>query len=283
MANWFASAERAALLRDKVQMHFDLASEHYGANAPWVTMLYGSQNYHLDTEESDVDTKTMLFPTLKDVVLNRKMVSTDLQAPDLSLNNVKDYRAMFQNYLKGNVNFLETLFTDHYVVTDRHRWAERVFLELRTQREMVAGYQPVRLMQMAAGMADQKYHAMEHKYESKAEVLAKYGYDPKQLHHLCRLPVFMRDFMNTGKFGTALFPEERARQYLLSLKTNPLPLKEARELKEEANEAVGRLLAQAKLELPEYNHKEETLEFLEHMAVEVFFELQREQFVCTAY
>ena len=38
--------------------------------------LQGSQNYGLDHEESDVDTKLIVVPSFKDICLNRKPVST---------------------------------------------------------------------------------------------------------------------------------------------------------------------------------------------------------------
>ena len=38
--------------------------------------LQGSQNYLLDYEESDIDTKLIVVPTFKDIALARKPVST---------------------------------------------------------------------------------------------------------------------------------------------------------------------------------------------------------------
>ena len=40
--------------------------------------LQGSQNYNLDYDGSDIDTKAILVPSFEDFVLNRKPVSTTL-------------------------------------------------------------------------------------------------------------------------------------------------------------------------------------------------------------
>ena len=40
--------------------------------------LYGSQNYGLDTPESDIDVKTIIVPTKRDLILDKKKVSTEI-------------------------------------------------------------------------------------------------------------------------------------------------------------------------------------------------------------
>ena len=40
--------------------------------------VYGSQNYALETEESDVDSYLIVMPPLEDLALNRKPVSKEL-------------------------------------------------------------------------------------------------------------------------------------------------------------------------------------------------------------
>lgn len=214
-----------SVVMDKVREHYKAAEKYVGEERVWVTMLYGSQNYGLDTPESDVDTKTMILPSFEDVVLGKKMVSKELKMPDGSLSAVKDYRDMFKNYLKGNINFVETLYTPYYIINPKY---EDAFKRLQSMSYEIANCQPVKLMHMAAAMAKQKYVAMEKPFESKKEILAKYGYDPKQLHHLVRLQIFMEDYLKCRDFSRVLVPSERFHSYLLSLKTHPMPLKEAR-------------------------------------------------------
>lgn len=210
----------AMFLKNRVKEHVELVANHYTSYAVFYCGLYGSQNYGLNTDDSDVDTKCMVLPPFKDVVLGRKMVSTDLIDPYGAFCSVKDVRAMFDNFFKGNVNFVEVLYTDYFSVgADYLKEAK----ELRDHRDMVANRDPLRLMEMAAGMARQKYVAFDKPFESKKEVLEKYGYDPKQLHHLARLAYFMTDYMLNFDFGYALRPNTDLVNFLMEFKTNPMP------------------------------------------------------------
>jgi hypothetical protein len=45
------------------------------------------------------------------------------------------------------------------------------------------------------GMVQEKFHAMEHRYPSRAEIVDKFGYDPKQLQHLIRMSWFLETYV----------------------------------------------------------------------------------------
>lgn len=265
-----ANVERDHKLNRAMMTHYRECEKKYGEGNVWVTMLYGSQNYELDTLGSDVDTKTMLLPSVRDVVLGKQMVSTDLVMPDGALSNTKDFRAMFQNYLKGNVNFVETLYTRWFAVNEKFY---PFYQELRLHRDLVANSQPRRLAHMAAGMANQKYAAFEKPFESKKEVLAKYGYDPKQLHHLARLRVFLREYNRAMDFAHALVPLGYEAAWLLDLKVNPLVYADAKALKERLMGEVNAEVAYADEHLPEENKRKEAQEFMDDLAVRLFTEM----------
>ena len=261
-------AAREQYITEHLKLHYDECAAHYGKDKVWATMLYGSQNYGLDTPDSDIDTKTLLIPSPRDVILNTKMVSTDLQISDGGLSNVKDYRAMFQNYLKGNINFVETLFTKYAKVNlPLGMW----FIELRRERDLIANCQPRKLVHMAAGMANQKYVAFEKPFESKKEVLAKYGYDPKQLHHLCRLKHFIDVYCNSQDFETALTPPKKEFVFLYELKKNPLSYERAVALKEKTMVKINNMVEWADSYLPEDNDYEKAKKFLDDLSVDIFY------------
>lgn len=265
----------------EVKDHARQVSQHCVENERgrlWVTMLYGSQNYDLDSADSDVDTKSMLLPSLKMVLMDSSRVSTELTMRDGSLDNLKDVREMFGNYLKGNINFVETLFTPYY---DCHCYGG-YFEHLRSRRNLVANAKPRRLMHMAAGMAKQKYCAFSHPYEGKKEVLAKYGYDPKQLHHLMRLYYFMRNYMDNQSFYHALWccskvVDPELHRLLMQVKLEPYELEYATQLKEEYMGKVDDLLAKADTAMPEDNGYEKAKAFLDDLAVKLLKDHLREE------
>lgn len=236
----------------------------------WVTMLYGSQNYGLDSADSDVDTKTMLLPSFNMVLMDTARVSTEVRMTDGSLDNCKDLREMFGNYMKGNINFVETLYTPYYVTN----CYSQEFEDLRAHRNLIANAKPRRLMHMAGGMAKQKYEAFDHPFEGKMEVLKKYGYDPKQLHHLVRLYHFMRTYRESYNFYAALFcadstHNKELHDYLMQLKLEPFPVDYARELRKEYMAKVDELVAKSDVDMPEDNGYADAKRYLDQLACDL--------------
>ena len=125
--------------------------------------LCGSQNYGLAAEDSDVDTKAVIVPSLNDLIL-ASPVSRTIRF-DCGECDVKDVREMVKNVKKQNVNFVETLFTDYHYISPSFR-------RMLTKTEKTAadieqyGYHRKSLMNTfkAAAMLD-KYVAGD-KYES---------------------------------------------------------------------------------------------------------------------
>ena len=83
-------------------------------------------------------------------------------------------------------------------------------------------------MKTMKGIAMEKYHAMEHPYPSKAEVLAKYSYDPKQLHHLERVDLYMQMYEAGRSMADCIMMPMAERNYLRDIKLNPPSLEDAR-------------------------------------------------------
>mgnify|MGYP003297326578 CR=1 FL=1 len=67
---------REEKIMKRLQEHYDEALEHFPENRIVGIFLQGSQNYGLDYEGSDIDTKLIVVPSLEDIVLNKKPVST---------------------------------------------------------------------------------------------------------------------------------------------------------------------------------------------------------------
>ena len=91
----------------------DRLSKEYGEDHILNIALYGSQNYLLDTPNSDVDVKAIYVPSLKEAVINSKRISLELHNEENEHCELKDIREMCKMYVKQNINFLETLFTDY--------------------------------------------------------------------------------------------------------------------------------------------------------------------------
>ena len=214
---------------DRVTEHYEESLEHFSSNQIVACLLQGSQNYNLDLPTSDVDTKLIVVPSFKDIALNRKPVSTTHIRENEEHIDFKDIRLYIETFRKQNINFVEILFTPYSCINDIYSEEWRRLVEAR---ERIARMNPWRAVKAMKGVALEKYHAMEHKYPSKMEILAKYGYCAKELHHLVRIDYFLTQYIAGADYGTAMVPTGSMRDFLMSIKTNEWDLTAARNLAE---------------------------------------------------
>lgn len=101
--------------------------------------LYGSQNYGLNSETSDVDVKVAFLPSAQDVLLAPKRQAMTLTKEGSTDNTTlaKDLRDVFLEFYKQNLNFLEVLATPYF---DASHEFKPVFEELRAHSNEVARY-----------------------------------------------------------------------------------------------------------------------------------------------
>lgn len=205
-------------IKEKLEQHYDAAN----AATTGIVMavaLYGSQNYDLDTPESDVDTKAFVIPSLGELI-RYKQISTQVQGDvEGGLCDVKHISLMIQNFMKQNINFLELLYTNHFILDPVY---QNQWYALRSCRDIITSCNPRRMLHATAGMADQKYHALQHPYESKIPVLQKYGYDPKQLASMVRLEFFIQEWLQSQDFFSAIHPYGVWKDEILNIKAGKL-------------------------------------------------------------
>lgn len=201
--------------------------ESLGYNV-WAVNLYGSQNYKMDTPNSDYDFKALVFPTFEEVVSVAKPVSKVYVYGDGQVD-VKDVRLMFNEYKKQNCQFLETLFTDFYWVNPLYR---EEWEAVRALAPRVAHADVKRHLDAMCGMAMEKVHALCHPYEGKVELLNERGYDSKQLSHAYRLAFMMDKYMAGEDYKSLLVPNPDELKVLMDMKLyNPqLSVEEAKRL-----------------------------------------------------
>ena len=224
-------------LKARLYEHWEDALKLYPKERIVALVLQGSQNYGLDDAESDVDTKLLLVPTLDEIIFNKKPVSTTHVRENDEHIDAKDIRLYWQCFRKGNPNFVEVLFTDYYIVNPMYA---DLWEEMRDIREQVARVNPLVACKAMMGMVQEKYHAMEHRYPSRAEIVDKFGYDPKQLQHLIRMADFLEQYVNnvepyknilTLQWADHLWGYEFYRPWLMRVKRGKeYDLKEAREV-----------------------------------------------------
>lgn len=213
-------------IMDKIQEHYQEALEFYPADRIIGVFCQGSQNYGLDYEGSDIDTKCFLVPTLEDIIFNRKPISTTHIRANEEHIDFKDIRLFLTTVRKQNLNFMEILFTKYKIVNPTY---EPMWNRLIENNEQIARYNPVGAVKTMKGIALEKYHALEHRYPSKVELIDTWGYDGKQLSHLIRVDEYLARYIAGEPYADCLITKKP--ELLIAAKdmTNPkFTLEEAR-------------------------------------------------------
>lgn len=83
--------------------------------------LYGSQNYNLDTENSDIDLVILYIPIAERLVnLAPPLSKEEILIQTKEKNVLKDIRLFIKELLKGSPNALEILYTDNYIIEQKY-------------------------------------------------------------------------------------------------------------------------------------------------------------------
>lgn len=194
-------------------------------------IVQGSQNYGLDiytdTYKSDIDTKCIILPSFDDFVVGRTPISHTHERDNKEHIDLKDIRIMFETFRKQNVNFVEVLFSDYYIVNPKY---EDYWRQLRELAERIVHAHPSQTVKTMSGMSMEKRKALKHPYPTINWKIEKWGYDGKQLHHIIRINDFIKRYISGMSFKEAMTPSDDIRKLLMGAKLNKFKLKKAEEL-----------------------------------------------------
>ncbi len=243
---------REEKIMQRVQEHYDYLQEK-GYEIVFLA-LQGSQNYELDVYDkeymSDVDTKAVILPSFEDFVYNREPVSKTIILENNEHIDVKDVRVMFETYKKQNINFIETLFSKFAIINPKYAELVKPLFQYREDIAHINVNQALRCM---AGMSMEKLKALEHPYPTIKDKIDKYGYDPKQLHHIFRMNDFIKKYVSKQKYEDCLIPDNKG--FLMNVKKGMLSLEEARTLSVEIDNDTKRIKDENVTELDIINQK----------------------------
>ena len=215
------------MILQRLREHLDETANYFKETNIVGCWLQGSQNYGLEYEKSDVDSKLIVTPSLKDICLNSKPVSTTHVMPNDEHVDWKDVRLYIETFRKQNLNFMEILFTDYYFVNPLYveQWDRLI-----ARREDIARMNEYRAVKTMKGILLEKWHAMEHRYPSKVDIIDKYGYDGKQVSHLLRVNDYLKRYIAGESYKDCLHPSPDLVPRIMDYKKlDRISLEEARE------------------------------------------------------
>lgn len=164
--------------------------------------LYGSQNYNVDDELSDIDAKAIVLPTLTDII-HRKVISKTYECENGAID-CKDLVTFYDVIKKGNFSYIEAIDTEYFIGD-------------KTLKEMLKVFRPN--LKSILGAMHEKRKALTHEYPSKHDEFEKWGFDPKQLHHIIRLRDLLAD---KGNKSYLIYCNGQERESMIAIKRNSL-------------------------------------------------------------
>lgn len=165
--------------------------------------LYGSQNYNLDDEESDIDAKAIVELTFENFI-NKEIISKVIDFEEGSVD-VKDIFTFNDVAKRGNIAYLEAIQTQYYIGD-------------KDIKQRFSNYE-INLKSIY-GQAIDKRHALTHEYPSKTKEFEKWGFDPKQWHHIHRLMMLLNSNEGFGKKTAYNVFDGEDRNRLIAIKRN---------------------------------------------------------------
>ena len=217
---------REEYINKRVKEHYDYIKDKYDVI---YLGLQGSQNYELDVYDndykSDIDTKAIVLPSFKDIVYNKQPISKTIVLENNEHIDVKDIRVMFETFKKQNINFIEILFTKYKIINKEYEDLIEIILK---NKELIAHLNINQALRCMAGMSMEKLKALQHPYPTIIDKINKYGYDPKQLHHILRMNDFIKKYVRGENYKDCLIPDNK--EYLIQIKKGILKEQEAVEL-----------------------------------------------------
>lgn len=244
--------------------------ESIGTAQPFVTVLRGSQNYCLDTDESDVDTETILVPSLYETFTCRETISKTLIYPDNSHCGVRDIRDMVTRcWKKMSPTFLELLFSPYARVHTLDSRYNILWEELVSHKEEIARYDEIKFFWSVQGNMASKYKALFSDTPAHHNDIEKFGYSPKELCHLWRMYFMIKNYVEGKDFSQCLILEENIRDFLMLLKRGVYPFDEVEKLAKDVMAKVENIKT-CYIENRPSNPNKEVEKFLNDWMVRVF-------------
>lgn len=194
-------------VRPNIANHYLFYNMTFKPSQQFMLVPVGSWNYNCADEHSDVDTKAIFVPTLQDVVQNKCEAYTYL-LPNEEHVDCCDIRNYMKSLIKGNPQFLETLFSKWRDLNFEYYFEE--IHALLNKSEEIARCNPNNTMRAFLGMADRNYKLCMSRGEE--------GHLGKWVYQLARIEECMNKYCQGRSFEECLHTDQR--DFLLWAKNN---------------------------------------------------------------
>lgn len=190
----------------KLQKHLDYAKQIFNEDKIVGIFLYGSQNYNLSTPTSDVDSILVILPSFDDLLFNKTWYSKELYLEDEHIV-VKDIRCYREELLKQNINYLETLFGESYILNNKYKDLFKMYFF--DNKDLIGNYNNYKMKKAVAG---QLYNTLKQAKNNNEK-------EDKKLANCFRLRKTLDKIGEPSLENIIALTEKEDIKYAMSLKT----------------------------------------------------------------
>lgn len=221
----------------RVYEHYQEVLNLFPENRIIGIFVSGSQNYGLVDENSDIDTKAIITPSINDFVFNHSPISSTHIMPNEEHIEIKDIRLIINCYKKQNINFVETLFTNYFILNPIY---EDIFLPLMNNED-IPHYDEEATLNCVKGMIETNYRQLAGTRTQRPEIVEKFGYNPKKLDNILRLVEFAQSYIDGKPYLECICPSNP--EYHKSIKREKINnIKMVYDLAQEAQFSTNKLI-----------------------------------------
>jgi predicted nucleotidyltransferase len=201
-----------SLVINRIQEHYQYASQFVDADNIIGCFCCGSQNYGTDMPFSDVDTKLLITPTLDDIYHDKKAESSTKTLPDGSNEQVviKDIRQAIHEIKKQNTNILELLYTDFYILNPVY---QDIYEKLISRRDEIARYNPKAAVKSIYGNSMNTYNRL---YKEDQSI------NQKQVANLVRYEYYVNKYVMGLSYIECLRPDLETVKYIKQIRSGEM-------------------------------------------------------------
>lgn len=189
---------------DRLQEHYEYVIDcGYDEDHILGIFCYGSNNYGTATPNSDVDSTVILLPSFEQLCLTPEMVSKELRYEDEHIQ-IKDIRLIRHMWMKQNINFMEILFTEYYILNPEY---EKLFNQYFVEnRETIAHFDRNKTI---ISISSQLLHTLDEGMN-----------DNKKLYNAWRLYYFLKKYIAGVPYEECIKPMGEELAFLMSLRNS---------------------------------------------------------------
>lgn len=194
--------------------------------------IFGSWNYNLNTEGSDMDVRLYTQPTFDDLYEGERYVEKICEK-DKDDYDFHDIRRLPNLLFKANITWLENLYSDYQMICN-----DGINKIIDMRDEIVVMNIP-KMYSTTIGHVEKKIKLVRkgHGTKSTQGMVDKIGYDTKELVHAIRMVDFVKRFHANGfnNFGECLKYTGQERENMLEYRNGRYSKDEALELMKKAH------------------------------------------------